>query len=88
MNRWNSFMYFPVSSFSSASCGGAATPVETQAPPPVETEAPLVEMTEEPAAEMTEEPVDEVLQRLQFIRLVGEAESLYQRLWDEVKSAP
>jgi hypothetical protein len=30
----------------------------------------------------------EVVERLQFIEPVGEAESLYQRLWDEVKSAP
>ncbi|RME08784.1 MAG: spermidine/putrescine ABC transporter substrate-binding protein, partial [Anaerolineae bacterium] len=32
-------------------------------------------------------PPAEVLDKLQFIRPVGEAESLYQRLWDEVKSA-
>lgn len=33
-------------------------------------------------------PPSEVLDRLEFIRDVGENESLYQRLWDEVKSAP
>jgi ABC-type nitrate/sulfonate/bicarbonate transport system ATPase subunit len=33
-------------------------------------------------------PPPEVLDRLQFITPVGEAESLHQRLWDEVKSAP
>ena len=33
-------------------------------------------------------PPPEVLDRLQFITPVGEAESVYQRLWDEVKSAP
>jgi spermidine/putrescine transport system substrate-binding protein len=33
-------------------------------------------------------PPPEVVERLQFIEPVGEAESLYQRLWDEVKSAP
>jgi spermidine/putrescine-binding protein len=32
-------------------------------------------------------PPQEVLDRLQYIRPVGEAEALYQRLWDEVKSA-
>jgi spermidine/putrescine-binding protein len=32
-------------------------------------------------------PPDEVIERLQFLVPVGEAESLYQRLWDEVKSA-
>ncbi len=32
-------------------------------------------------------PPAEVLDKLQFIHPVGEAESLYQRLWDEVKSA-
>lgn len=33
-------------------------------------------------------PPPEVVESLQFIKPVGEAESLYQRLWDEVKSAP
>jgi spermidine/putrescine-binding protein len=32
-------------------------------------------------------PPAEVLDKLQYIEPVGEAESLYQRLWDEVKSA-
>jgi spermidine/putrescine-binding protein len=41
------------------------------------------EFTSDPAVY----PPDEVLERLQFLRPVGEAESLYQRLWDEVKSA-
>lgn len=31
-------------------------------------------------------PPQEVMNRLQFIRPVGEAESLFQRLWDEVKT--
>ncbi len=33
-------------------------------------------------------PPPEVLDKLQFIKPVGEAESLYQRMWDEVKAAP
>jgi spermidine/putrescine transport system substrate-binding protein len=32
-------------------------------------------------------PPAEVLDRLQYIRPVGEAESIYQRLWDEIKAA-
>jgi spermidine/putrescine-binding protein len=32
-------------------------------------------------------PPSETLDRLQYIRPVGEAESIFQRLWDEVKSA-
>ena len=32
-------------------------------------------------------PPAEVLERLQYIEPVGEAESAFQRLWDEVKSA-
>lgn len=32
-------------------------------------------------------PPAEVLEKLQYLRPVGEAESVYQRLWDEVKSA-
>ena len=32
-------------------------------------------------------PPAEVRSKLQYIRPVGEAESIYQRLWDEVKSA-
>lgn len=32
-------------------------------------------------------PPKEVLDKLQYIRPVGEAESVYQRLWDEVKSS-
>jgi len=33
-------------------------------------------------------PPKDVLDKLQFIKPVGEAESLYQRMWDEVKAAP
>ncbi|MFZ5921336.1 MAG: polyamine ABC transporter substrate-binding protein [Chloroflexota bacterium] len=33
-------------------------------------------------------PPIEVMAKLQYLEPVGEAESLYQRLWDEVKSAP
>ncbi len=33
-------------------------------------------------------PPVEVMAKLQYLEPVGEAESLYQRLWDEVKSAP
>jgi spermidine/putrescine transport system substrate-binding protein len=33
-------------------------------------------------------PPQEVLDRLQYIRPVGEAESIFQRLWDEILSAP
>ena len=33
-------------------------------------------------------PPQEVRDKLQYIRPVGEAESTYQRLWDEVKAAP
>lgn len=43
-----------------------------------------VEILEDP----TVYPPSETLERLEFIRDVGENESLYQRLWDEVKSAP
>jgi spermidine/putrescine-binding protein len=32
-------------------------------------------------------PPEEVVSRLQFLEPVGEAESIFQRLWDEVKSA-
>lgn len=32
-------------------------------------------------------PPADVLSRLQYLKPVGEAESLYQRLWDEIKSA-
>jgi spermidine/putrescine-binding protein len=32
-------------------------------------------------------PPAEVISKLQYIKPVGEAESIYQRLWDEVKSA-
>ncbi len=41
------------------------------------------EFTSDPAVY----PPSEVLDRLQYIRPVGQAESIYQRLWDEVKSA-
>lgn len=43
---------------------------------------------EEFLSDPTVYPPQEVLDKLQFIRPVGDAESLYQRLWDEVKSAP
>jgi spermidine/putrescine-binding protein len=33
-------------------------------------------------------PPEEVISKLQYIRPVGEFESVYQRLWDEVKAAP
>jgi spermidine/putrescine transport system substrate-binding protein len=46
------------------------------------------ELDKEMLNDPTVYPPDEVLERLQYIRPVGEAESLYQRLWDEVKSAP
>ncbi len=32
-------------------------------------------------------PPAEVLAKLQYIRALGETESIYQRLWDEVKAA-
>ncbi len=50
-------------------------------------EAAEAQLDEEFLTDPTVYPPDEVLERLQFIRPVGEAESLYQRLWDEVKSA-
>lgn len=46
------------------------------------------QLDEEILNDPTVYPPSETLDRLQFIRPVGEAESLYQRLWDEVKSAP
>jgi spermidine/putrescine-binding protein len=42
---------------------------------------------EEITSDPTVYPPDEVIERLNFLQPVGEAESLYQRLWDEVKSA-
>lgn len=33
-------------------------------------------------------PTDEVLQRLHFLKPLGEFDLVYQRMWDEVKSAP
>ncbi len=33
-------------------------------------------------------PPQEVIAKLQFIKPVGKAESLYERMWDEVKAAP
>ena len=44
-------------------------------------------LDEEFLSDPTVYPPDEVLQKLQYIKPVGEAESIYQRLWDEVKSA-
>ena len=45
-------------------------------------------LDEEFLSDPTVYPPQEVIDKLQFIKPVGEAESLYQRLWDEVKSAP
>jgi spermidine/putrescine-binding protein len=45
-------------------------------------------LDEEFLSDPTVYPPEEVVSKLQFIKPVGEAESLYQRLWDEVKSAP
>lgn len=45
------------------------------------------ELGEEFLSDPTVYPPQEVLDRLQYIRPVGEAEALYQRLWDEVKAS-
>jgi spermidine/putrescine transport system substrate-binding protein len=45
-------------------------------------------LDEEFLSDPTVYPPAEVLENLQFIRPVGEMESEYQRLFDEVKSAP
>jgi spermidine/putrescine transport system substrate-binding protein len=45
-------------------------------------------LDEEILEDPTVYPTSETLERLQFIQDVGEKDSLYQRLWDEVKSAP
>lgn len=50
-------------------------------------EAAEAELDEEFLTDPAVYPPEEVLDKLQFIRPVGEAESLYQRLWDEIKSA-
>jgi len=42
---------------------------------------------EEITSDPTVYPPAEVIERLNFLTPVGEAESLYQRLWDEVKAA-
>ncbi len=44
-------------------------------------------LDEEFLSDPTVYPPAELLDRLQYLRPVGEVESLYQRLWDEVKSA-
>ena len=44
-------------------------------------------LDEEFLSDPTVYPPEEVRAKLQYIRPVGEAESLYQRLWDEVKAA-
>lgn len=44
------------------------------------------ELGEEFLSDPTVYPPQDVMDRLQFIRPVGEAESVYQRLWDEVKT--
>jgi spermidine/putrescine transport system substrate-binding protein len=50
-------------------------------------QAAEAELGEEFLSDATVYPPQDVLDRLQYIRPVGEAEALYQRLWDEVKSA-
>ena len=42
---------------------------------------------EEFLSDPTVYPPEEVISKLQYIEPVGEAESIYQRLWDEVKAA-
>lgn len=44
-------------------------------------------LDEEFLTDPTVYPPEDVLEKLQYIRPLGEAESLYQRMWDEVKSA-
>ncbi len=44
-------------------------------------------LDEEFLADPTVYPPAEVLAKLQYIKPLGEAESLYQRMWDEIKSA-
>jgi spermidine/putrescine-binding protein len=51
-------------------------------------EAAESEFDEEFLSDPAVYPPQEVLDRLQYIRPVGEDESVFQRLWDEVKSAP
>jgi spermidine/putrescine-binding protein len=50
-------------------------------------QAAEAELDEEFLTDPAVYPPQEVLDKLQFIRPVGEAESLFQRLWDEIKSA-
>jgi spermidine/putrescine-binding protein len=45
-------------------------------------------LTEEYLTNPIINPTDEVLQRLHFILPLGEFDLVYQRMWDEVKSAP
>lgn len=51
-------------------------------------EAAEVNLDEEFLTDPVVYPPAEVLERLQYIEPLGEFESVYQRLWDEVKSAP
>lgn len=51
-------------------------------------QAAEAELGDEFLSDPTVYPPQEVLDRLQYIRPVGDAEALYQRLWDEVKAAP
>ncbi|MBU0510213.1 MAG: spermidine/putrescine ABC transporter substrate-binding protein [Chloroflexi bacterium] len=44
-------------------------------------------LDEEFLSDPTVYPPAEVLEKLQYIKPLGEAESLYQRMWDEIKSA-
>ena len=44
-------------------------------------------LDEEFLTDPTVYPPEEVLSKLQYIKPLGEAESIYQRMWDEVKSA-
>ena len=44
-------------------------------------------LDEEFLTDPTVYPPEEVLEKLQYIKPLGEAESIYQRMWDEVKSA-
>lgn len=50
-------------------------------------QAAEAELDEEFLTDPAVYPPQEVLDKLQFIRPVGEAESIFQRLWDEIKSA-
>ena len=51
-------------------------------------QAAEAELDEEFLQDPSVYPPQDVLEKLQFIKPVGDAESLYQRMWDEVKAAP